>query len=284
MSDLRIFLLGTPRIELQDTPIHFPRRKAIALLAYLATTNRAHNRDSLATMFWPQYDQSRARANLRRELSRVKTTLDEELFTSDREQVALNPGLDWWIDSTAFQSRYTTAQELLSNQPGVSGAEDISTIMDEIQECVALFKGEFMAGFSLPDCPQFDEWQFFERESLQRSLYDALQILIRWKIALGEYEDAIPAARRVLSFDDLSEHAHRQLMQLYAWSGQRGAAIRQYELCVNLLQAEIGVEPEEETTRLFEAIQSNQLAPPDIDVTAPGNPLDFRPRKTGTYR
>ncbi|MGW8226981.1 MAG: tetratricopeptide repeat protein [Anaerolineales bacterium] len=266
MPDLHIFLLGTPRIEIQDKPIHFPRRKAIALLAYLATTNRSHSRDSLATMFWPQYDQSRARANLRRELSRVKTALDEELFSNDREQVILNPGLDCWIDITAFQSRYTTARELLSNQTGDSRAEEISTIMAEIQECVGMYSGDFMAGFSLPDCPQFDEWQFFERESLQRSLNAALQDLILWKIALGEYEAAIGYARQVLTFDDLSEQAHRQLMQLYAWSGQRVSAIHQYELCANLIKGEIGVEPEEETVSLFEAIKTNQLSPPDINV------------------
>ena len=266
MSDLRIFLLGTPRIELQDKPVHFPRRKAFALLAYLATTNRPHSRDSLATMFWPQYDQSKARANLRRELSRVKTALDEELFSSDREQVVLNPGLDCWIDSTTFQSRYTTARELLSNQTGDSRVEEISTIMAEVQECAGMYSGDFMAGFSLPDCPQFDEWQFFERESLQRLLNAALQNLILWKISLGEYEAAINYSRQVLSFDDLSEQAHRQLMQLYAWSGQRASAIRQYELCANLIKAEIGVELEEETVALFEAIKTNQLSPPDISA------------------
>ncbi len=94
MSPLRIYLFGAPRFSLQGTPTQIPRRKAIALLAYLAGTNRAHSRDSLATMFWPQHDQSKARANLRRELSRVKTTLNQDLFTTGREQVALNPGME----------------------------------------------------------------------------------------------------------------------------------------------------------------------------------------------
>lgn len=284
MSQLNIYLFGASRFEHQDGPIHIPRRKATALLAYLAATGQAHSRDYLATMFWPEHDQSKARANLRRELSRIKTTLNQDLFTSDREQVVLHPEVEWWLDIAEFKSRLAAAQELLSDQPGVSGAEDISSIIEEIQKCVALYKGEFMAGFSLPDCPQFDEWQFFERESLNRLLFDALQHLIRWKIVLGEYEEAIPAARQVISLDDVSEPAHRQLMQLYAWSGQRGAAIRQYKLCVNLLKAEIGVEPEEETTRLFEAIQSNQLALPDIDVLRQETPWISAQEKPGYIR
>ena len=263
MSPLRIYLFGAPRFSLQGTPTQIPRRKAIALLAYLAGTNRAHSRDSLATMFWPQHDQSNARANLRRELSRVKSTLNQDLFTTGREQVALNPDLEWWLDIAEYQSSLTAAQELLSSHPG---GGDIPDIMSEIQACTVLNNGEFMAGFSLPDCPQFDEWQFFERESLNRSLHAALLNLIRWKIALGEYESALESSRRVLTLDELSEPAHRQLMQLYAWSGQRGAAIRQYELCANLLKSEIGVEPEAETVALYEAIKINQLTPPDIDA------------------
>ena len=263
MSQLRIYLFGAPRFELQGTPIQIPRRKAIALLAYLAGTNRAHSRDSLATMFWPQHDQSKARANLRRELSRIKTSLNQDLFTTGREQVALNPGMEWWLDVAEYQSRLTAAQQLLSSH---TGGGDIPDIMSEIQACTALNNSEFMAGFSLPDCPQFDEWQFFERESLNRSLHAALQNLILWKIALNNYEEALEYARRLLALDELSEPAHQQLMQLYAWSGQRGAAIRQYEQCVNLLKSEIGVEPEAETIALYEAIKTNQLAHPDIDA------------------
>jgi predicted ATPase/DNA-binding SARP family transcriptional activator len=253
-------------IELQDTPLHISRRKSVALLAYLSTTSQAHSRDSLATMFWPEHDQSKARANLRRELSRIKTTLNVDLFTSDREQVAMKQAQVFWLDIAEFQSRLRAAQALLSNQTADHGEVDIANIMGDIQGCVALFAGEFMAGFSLPDCPQFDEWQFFQRESLSRSLLDALQKLITWHIVIGEYEKSIQYARQVLSLDDLSEPAHRQLMQLYAWSGQRGAAIRQYELCVNLLQDEIGVEPEEETVMLFEAIKTRQLAAPDSEA------------------
>ncbi len=141
MSQLNIFLFGASRFERHDAPIHIPRRKATALLAYLAATGQAHSRDYLATMFWPEHDQSKARANLRRELSRIKTTLNEDLFTSDSEQVALRPEVEWWLDIGEFKSRLTAAQEFLTDQPGVSGAEDISSIIEEIQECVALYQG-----------------------------------------------------------------------------------------------------------------------------------------------
>jgi hypothetical protein len=75
MSRLALFLLGPPRIELDGEPIHIARRRAVALLAYLAVTAGSHSRDSLATLLWPEYDQSRARAALRRTLSELNSAL-----------------------------------------------------------------------------------------------------------------------------------------------------------------------------------------------------------------
>ena len=62
MSRLSLFLLGPPRLQLDGDPVQIGRRKAVALLVYLALTRRRHSRDALATLFWPDYDQSSARA------------------------------------------------------------------------------------------------------------------------------------------------------------------------------------------------------------------------------
>lgn len=266
MSPLRIYLFGVPRFERDEKPINISRRKAVALLAYLGTTAQAHSRDALATMFWPEYDQSKARANLRRELSRIKSILGEESFDIQREQVALKQAEGWWLDVAAFQSILESFPERKLTQSVSSGEPDIAKNIQEIREAVALFTDEFMAGFSLPDSHQFDEWQFFQKESLNRSLRAALQQLIYWHTTQAEYEAAIEYARQLLSLDNLSESAHRQLMQLYAWSDQQGAAIRQYEQCRKLLEKEIGVEPEEETIALYKSIKSRQLAPPDVEA------------------
>jgi pimeloyl-ACP methyl ester carboxylesterase len=97
---------------------------------------------------------------------------------------------------------------------------------------------------------------------LRQSLADALQRLIAWHTTRGEYEPGIAYARRWLSLDLLHEPAHRSLMQLYAWSGQQAAALRQYRECQRLLQEELGVAPEEETRALYQAVKSRTLAPP----------------------
>ena len=97
MSRLALFLLGPPRIECNGEPIEVRRRKAMALFVYLAVTGRSHSRDALATLFWPEHDQSRARAGLRRALAALKKAprLLDRLGTAQAQDAALGEG---WLD------------------------------------------------------------------------------------------------------------------------------------------------------------------------------------------
>ena len=64
MSTLKLFLLGSPRLDRDGVPVEFARRKNVALVAYLATTGASHSRESLITLLWPELEPSRARASL----------------------------------------------------------------------------------------------------------------------------------------------------------------------------------------------------------------------------
>jgi predicted ATPase len=121
-----------------------------------------------------------------------------------------------------------------------------------------------MEGFSLRDSASFDDWQLFQAESLRRDLASALMRLVRCCADRHEYQAAIAHGRRLLLLDTLNEPAHRLLMELYAWSGQRSAAMHQYRECERVLQKELGVAPLEETLRLYATIRDHQVvAPPE---------------------
>ena len=81
-------------------------------------------------------------------------------------------------------------------------------------------------------------------------------------VARGEFEQALPRAQRWLQLDPLHEPAHRELIRLYAWSGDRAAALEQYRTCVRTLSQELGVAPLEETATLYEEVNEGSLAPP----------------------
>ena len=256
MSLIRLSLLGVPRLERDAETLPIQRRKTLAILAYLAVTGHPHSREALATLFWPEHDQSSALANLRRELSRIKEVLGEQALVADRLQVGLDPRLDLWLDVVAFKAQM---KEIL-------GQAYTTESLDALQAAVDFYHGDFMAGFTLPDAPGFDEWQFFQAEELRRSLADALCCLIEAHTAGRNYPQAILYARRWLSLDPLHEPAHRQLMQLYAWSGQQSAALRQYQECRRILQEELGIEPDEETRAIYQAIKTRKLPPPKTET------------------
>ncbi|HEX6797536.1 MAG TPA: AAA family ATPase [Ktedonobacterales bacterium] len=257
MPDLVFSLLGPPRIERDGAPVGVDTRKAIALLAYLAVTGQPQRRDALAALLWPEYDQPHARATLRRTLSALAKALEGDQLDSARETIGLRAGAALRLDVDEFHRLLAECQT-----HGHAVDETCPACVGPLAAAAALYRDDFMAGFSLRDSPAWDDWQFFQRETLRRELAGVLRRLTGAYIGLGRYDDAITSARRWLALDPLHEPAHRSLMRLYAWSGQRAAAMRQYQTCVRALDRELGVAPLEATARLYEAIKADRLAPP----------------------
>ncbi|MFW6096891.1 MAG: AfsR/SARP family transcriptional regulator, partial [Chloroflexota bacterium] len=223
-------------------------QKALALLAYLVVNGQPYTREALATLLWPDYDQSGGRGRLRRTLYELNNILAGDILTATSDIIRLDDEADVWIDVQAFR------QIVADSLPG--GAPDATLSQKQLQrleEAAELYSDDFLAGFSLPDAPEFEEWRFFLAEELRRSLAAVLVQLSRAYRQQRAWDQAIQHARRWLALDALHEPAHRLLMRLYASSDRLAAALRQYEQCVQLLRDELGAEPEKETTELYEA-------------------------------
>ncbi len=272
MTGLTLFLLGSPYVELGEDRVEFETRKAIALLAYLALSGGSHNRDELATLLWPEYDQVQARSYLRYTLWALKKAISESWLEISREQVSLLHSENLRLDVAHFR-------EYLSGCLNHGHPADVvcSACLPLLGEAAALYRGDFMAGFSLADSQGFDDWQFFQREGFQRELSSLLGRLVLGYSAMGEFEKAISYARRWLALDRLSEQPYRWLMRLYVWAGQEAAAIRQYQECVRLLDEELGISPEKTTVELFAAIKSRRVPPPPRLVEPPSQLLPEPP-------
>jgi DNA-binding SARP family transcriptional activator len=264
MPQLALYLLGPPRVEREGQAVHIGRRKAVALLAYLAVEPRRHSRDALATLLWPAYNQREARADLRRTLSVLSRTLGRGLLTTDRETTGLDPDAELWLDVDAFRQRLLECE---AHGHPVQGACPVC--LAPLTEAVELYHDDFMAGFTLPDSPAFDEWQRYQTQGLRDELGSVLERLAGCHSAREETETAIAYARRWLELDPLREHAHRQLMVLYAQASRRTAALRQYRQCVRKLEEELGVSPAPETTALYERIRAESLLTTEPIVAKP---------------
>lgn len=256
MAQVALYMFGPPRIEIDHEPATIDTRKALALFVYLAVTRRPHTRDAIAGLLWPDYDQAHARATLRRTLSPLHRLLGEGYLSIEREMLALRADAALWSDVDEFEALLARCQ---------THGHDESVVCAEclllLSQAADLYTDSFLAGFALRDSPAFDDWQWAQGERLRRSLASALERLALGYSANGVYDEALLAARRWLSLDRLHEPAHRLLMSIYAWAGQRSAALQQYRSCVQVLDEELGVAPLEATTDLYEALRAKQLPP-----------------------
>jgi predicted ATPase/DNA-binding SARP family transcriptional activator/Tfp pilus assembly protein PilF len=274
MSQLALYLLGSPRIELDGEPVHIGRRKALAMLAYITVEPVRHSRDTLATLLWPERDQSSARADLRRTLSQLNQALGEGWLATDREGAGLNPEREPWLDVIVFRQHLAQAAAH-GHLPSVT----CPGCLPHLEQAVELHHGDFMAGFTLRDSLEFDEWQFFQTQSLRDGLARVLERLVTWHRTQGEVDRAIAYARRWLALDSAHEPAHCHLMALYAQAGQGTAALRQYEVCQEILADELGLPPAPETTDLYERLRSGEALSPEYHAV-PIVPHNLPPQST----
>src|SRR5262245_29843653 len=207
MAEIKLFLFGPPRLEQKGEELKLRGRKIMALAAYLALSRQPHSREALATLLWPEHDQTGARANLRRELSRLNKVLGDGQLAIDPDHVGLNPEEALWLDVAHFQACLATAQS--HPHPASEVCPDCLTLLSK---AATLYTADFLSGFSLADSPEFDEWQFFQAEGLRQALASALARLVQGYSTPSNFEAAIPYARRRLSLDPLHEPAHQQLM------------------------------------------------------------------------
>ncbi|UCC88670.1 MAG: tetratricopeptide repeat protein, partial [Anaerolineales bacterium] len=208
-----------------------------------AVERRPVAREFLATRFWPDETPSKARANLRRELYNLVQILPG-CWELNRQTVAFTPPAHTAVD-------LYTLLELEAEERWREAAE--------------LLGGEFLEGLYLDDNLAFENWLLGERERWGGRTQTILAHVTEGYTRRGQYSDALHYARRLLQLTPWNEGAHRQVMRLLAWTGHRGAALRQFEACKQTLWEELGVEPAEETSTLYQQIQAGELdLPPQL--------------------
>jgi predicted ATPase/DNA-binding SARP family transcriptional activator len=271
MARLTLHLLGSFQADLDDKPITaFRSNKTRALLAYLVTeANRGHRRESLAALLWSGSDEKAARLSLRVSLSNLakilapllcdqgepgRSSSNVPFLSITRESAQINvPCGDCWIDVVQFDT-------LLANSDA-HRHEEITrcpACIQRLMRAVDLYQGDFLAGFVLPDSPDFDEWRLLHQELRHQQALAALETLASHFAGLGHYEQAEHLARRQIALEPWREEAHRQLMLVLALSGDRSGAVAQYATCRQILVDELGVEPAEETAALYEQIRQGE--------------------------
>lgn len=260
-NTIRIYLLGKFEIRQAENVItrqDWTLRKAAALLQRLAYERRLL-KDQAIEFLWPETDLASGSNNLYRVIYSVRQTIDTFLGESSAKKIfsyedgVLNLNEEVWVDTADFERLCQKVQGESSDQR-----------LTRLKEAVNLYEGDF-----LPD-ERYDDWALIPRETLIRLFRDASHSLAKFHLEHADFQDAIEILLPLLSQDGVDEGAHRELMRAYALSGRRHDAIRQYQLCVDILASELDISPAQETTDLYNQILSGAL----ISPTKPDVPID----------
>jgi len=235
-SSVELYLLGTPKIQVEGAPQRLPYSKVVALLAYLAVTSRAHSRAALATLLWGEVDDRRANSSLRNALYvlRRELNLDHCLVVS-RHEVGLDAA-QLWLDIDGL--KHAVREE----------GESIPVL----SETLALWRGPFLDGLCVSGAPDFDAWVSATQAQLERTYLEGCLALSRAHTAAGQWLEALQAAQKAVDLDPLYEAGHCQVIRMHLCLGDRSAALRQYERCRDTLDSELGVLPSAQTQALYE--------------------------------
>ena len=133
------------------------------------------------------------------------------------------------------------------------------TRREALEQAMTLYRGDLLAGLSVKEEP-WEAWAAGRARATSRAGRGGPGPAAGASAQGGPAQGRDRTAHRLLSLDRLQEPVHRTLMRLHAQLGQRGAALRQYQECVNVLQRELGVEPEAETRQLYREILQQRTA------------------------
>lgn len=248
--DLAINLLGPIRISRnpaeplpEDT---WKLAKSLHILCYIASRrNLRAPKETLVDLFWPDSDQETVAKNFHPTISHLRKALNREQivkkdFILYREGAyLLNPHYSYRIDTQEFERLLAEAREVRSS--------DIHRSAELTREAIELYSGGFLEEL-------YFDWAD-EMRSFYRELYlEALKELLGYNFEQGDNEAAIRFAQAILQHDPYREDVHCQVMEAQVRSGNRAAAIDQFDRLRKILRRELGVDPLPATIAKYESL------------------------------
>lgn len=268
MDELQVRLFGDVSVEQAGRSIPFPSGKALELFCYLLIhRDRAHTREALSEVLWPEGRSASAKGYLRQALWRLNATVqcrpdrhrtEIELLIVEPDWVRINPDAAWWLDVNAFERACAAVRD-------ISGYSLSHSQVAGVESALELYRGDLMVTRS-------HDWCGYERDRLQLAYLAILDQLMCYCEAQRRYAKGLGLGQIVLRCDPARECTHRQLMRLYYRAGDRTSAIRQYQRCTSVMAQEFGVQPSAGTVALYDQICADWV--PDTPIPlASGAPV-----------
>lgn len=236
--------LGKFDIRIDGSSVDLPARKAQALFAYLLMNpGILHRREKVAGILWPDSDETSARSKLRYSLWQLRKVIGDQYFISDKMSLAFNTELDYWFDCAELESKPV---ELLSTE--------------ELKEVVDVYKGEFLPGF-------YEDWILLARHQILANFERLMALLLQRLSGEKHWKEVLVWAERWISLGQIPEPAFQALMVAHSQMGDKASATSAYLRCEQALDDQLGVEPAEMTTKIYNLILDGEL--PEASIIYP---------------
>ncbi|WP_044022901.1 BTAD domain-containing putative transcriptional regulator [Bacillus sp. SG-1] len=247
---LKVKTLGKFRIQLGNRFVNesdWQRGKAKELFEFFITNkNKLIDREEIFREIWPDQDEDSANRSFKVSLNSLLKTIEphrkarEESYFIKRTGVSygINPDAVYQLDTILFEEWVT---EGLTEKDPVLAKE-------LLERGLKLYEGDY-----LPD-HRFADWCLTERERLQVIFLRAAEMLAQVSVRLSDFETGIHWCERILMEEDTWEEAYRLLMYCYYQKNNRPQAIKWYNKCKKVLNADLGVEPLEPTREMYKMI------------------------------
>ncbi|QPC81338.1 hypothetical protein G4Y79_16750 [Phototrophicus methaneseepsis] len=244
---IRIVLFGPPQIFINGKPGYLKRRKSYELLAYLAVNKRPYSREYLASLLWPDVPDKTASTRLRNLLTDIRSVITDDNLICEGDVVILDNSIE--VDVQQFEA---SAQPFYEGQNrGLS-----PNTLRQLEQATHIYTDHFLSGFNSRDSAEFDDWKYIFSEKYFNIVLGMFAALANHYFVHSQAQEMYSVVQRWLSFEPLSEEAHRLLIKLYLKHNRPDKALHQYHMLARMLERQEGVQPLPETMELYEVIRS----------------------------
>ncbi|HUF50176.1 MAG TPA: PhnD/SsuA/transferrin family substrate-binding protein [Longimicrobiales bacterium] len=233
---LRLELLGGFRalIDGTETPLLAKQPRRAALLTYLAL-ERDVPRERVIALLWPDTDTERGRHSLNQAIYFLRRMIGADWVDLRADRCVVAP----WVTTDVHELEQASAA-------------------DAHADVLRLYRGPLLGSTALGATAEFDMWVDGRRPAIDRLHRRARRQRLAQLTAGGHMQEALQCAEEWCTLDPLEDEAQHRYMELLAATGQRGAALRQFDVYRRLL-ADHELQPLDQTIALIEQLQHGEL-------------------------
>lgn len=246
MTRIKFALLGNPDIYCDDKSIvsNFSS-KSLALLFFLTINNdKKYTREYLASILWPDSNKEASFSNLRYNLWKInscfKNNIGLEIIYTKNDKIGFVNEFEYEVDINQLKK--------ISNSNKLVNLERLSII----------YKGEFLEGFYLKKCLEYNDWVFFERERIQRLYFSILKCLLKKYSENKMYRKEIDLLEKMIKINPFNEELYSKLIKIFIKKGEKSKALKYYNRCINVFRENLNISPKESFKSLLDGIKNTR--------------------------